>query len=399
MPVKRSASSSFSASSDAPTKRRRPADRGSRGWLFTWFFADGQEEQEIASLKDEQRLKDLKVVWLVFGREVCSSTGRRHLQGFVYFSDAKTLSAAQKALGKPGLHMDHPRATYSRQLVYCSKGLQSHEEWEELKEAGPNYGKEADVFQYGVRPKDFDECGPMGAAAARDDWSRIYAIAAEYTHAEHQECLERLAREFPKLALGFNEEKFSACVSKRHKSVVSEPAVGYWFHGGKGCGKSTFITKYFGKYGIYQKSDITRWFPNYKSEPVIRFEEVGILPQNCVSAFRSMLCNMLDVNDFSYEVKNGNGVMHPKIVVVSSNFSIEEVFGGVDPAVRRRFLEINFDNLSGGRIISDPRCIENGGVRYVDRLPHEDIACRFEAEIDAFKHRQMIVNSNVEDFN
>lgn len=54
-----------------------------------------------------------------YGREVCPTTGRKHLQGFCYWDNAKTLSAAIKAL-KPH-HVEIANGTIDQQIAYCSK--------------------------------------------------------------------------------------------------------------------------------------------------------------------------------------------------------------------------------------------------------------------------------------
>lgn len=62
----------------------------------------------------------IKARFYGYGREVCPSTGRKHLQGFVYWDNAKTLSAAIKAL-KPH-HVEVAGGTIDENIAYCSKG-------------------------------------------------------------------------------------------------------------------------------------------------------------------------------------------------------------------------------------------------------------------------------------
>lgn len=70
-------------------KQRRP-------FAFTWHAKSatnpkGFTEDTVEWLKGDE----FKCDYLTFGREVCPTTGGRHLQGYVYFRSAKTESAAR----------------------------------------------------------------------------------------------------------------------------------------------------------------------------------------------------------------------------------------------------------------------------------------------------------------
>lgn len=55
-----------------------------------------------------------------YGKEICPDTGRPHLQGFAYWDNAKTLSAAIKVL-RPH-HTEVAIGTLEQNIAYCSKG-------------------------------------------------------------------------------------------------------------------------------------------------------------------------------------------------------------------------------------------------------------------------------------
>jgi len=87
-----------------------------RGFCFTINNWRPAEREKLTTAEFTQRL-----TYLVFGEEIAPTTGTPHLQGYIHFIDAKTLSAAQKYVGK----RSSLRVAVADDLVnqrYCSKG-------------------------------------------------------------------------------------------------------------------------------------------------------------------------------------------------------------------------------------------------------------------------------------
>lgn len=102
---------------------------------------------------------NMKCRYIVYGEELCKD-GHPHLQGYMYFSQSIMWKTIKKRC--PDISYLVQAFAEQRLNLYCQKGEQSHEEWEELGEAGPNYGKNAKVYKEGVMPeqgkrKDLDE--------------------------------------------------------------------------------------------------------------------------------------------------------------------------------------------------------------------------------------------------
>lgn len=81
-----------------------------RGFCFTW---NNWTEETIATLGA------LETKYLCYGKEVAPGTGTRHLQGYVYWKNGKTVSAARKAL--LGAHVSVAAGTPGQNRDYCSK--------------------------------------------------------------------------------------------------------------------------------------------------------------------------------------------------------------------------------------------------------------------------------------
>lgn len=85
-------------------------------------------------------------IWII-GKEVGES-GTPHLQCFCAFKIKIRFTALKKVCDR--LHLEPSRGTKKQNLFYCSKGEQTHQEWEQLKESGPNWGKGA-IFESNTR--------------------------------------------------------------------------------------------------------------------------------------------------------------------------------------------------------------------------------------------------------
>eukprot|EP00481_Brizalina_sp_1-RS-2013_P002297 TRINITY_DN5_c0_g1_i7.p1 TRINITY_DN5_c0_g1~~TRINITY_DN5_c0_g1_i7.p1 ORF type:complete len:115 (-),score=3.19 TRINITY_DN5_c0_g1_i7:747-1091(-) len=68
---------------------------------------------------DESFLQGLPYEYLCYGKEICPDTGKQHLQGYIYFKNAKTFSAARKLL-QPR-HIETSNASTDDNVKYCSK--------------------------------------------------------------------------------------------------------------------------------------------------------------------------------------------------------------------------------------------------------------------------------------
>ena len=94
-----------------PENTGRNTKGRARGWCFTW---NGYDEGSLRSLT--QCFRDCAKY--VVQEEVCPKTGADHLQGVLYFTQAKTFSAVQKYL--PGAHLEKVKRPFAA-FNYCQK--------------------------------------------------------------------------------------------------------------------------------------------------------------------------------------------------------------------------------------------------------------------------------------
>lgn len=117
---------------------------------------------------------------------------------------------------------------------------------------------------------------------------------------------------------------------------------GVWFWGAPGTGKSHAARAEYP--GAYLKM-CNKWWDGYQGEDSVIIDDLD--------AHHNVLCHHLKIWSDRYaflaEVKGGARKIRPKKIVVTSQFSIEEVFAGRDPsdilAIRRRFEVRHFSEL------------------------------------------------------
>lgn len=97
-------------------KRKATQTRQSRRWCFTSYdpvyvgnpvvlrerFAEGAE-------------------YLVYQREVCPNTGKKHIQGYVVLEKKKTLAGVKKWLNDASAHCEQTLGSDAQAADYCTK--------------------------------------------------------------------------------------------------------------------------------------------------------------------------------------------------------------------------------------------------------------------------------------
>lgn len=88
----------------------------SRGWQFTIFF---KNSAELTSWK--LNLEAMNCTWLTVQTESAGTTGRKHLQGCVWFPTPRTMAGTKKRFWKPTVHLEAARGTPAENNAYCTK--------------------------------------------------------------------------------------------------------------------------------------------------------------------------------------------------------------------------------------------------------------------------------------
>lgn len=268
----------------------------SRRWTFTLF---GFRPNSVIRLRELGRGNDVR--YLIFGREVCPTTGRRHLQGYVQFPNARSLDGVKSLLGRElrGIHLEAARGTGSENRKYCSK----ENDFEEFGRC-PTQGARRDLDIIKARIDD--------GASPKDIATDHFSAWCQY------------------------RRSFAAYRTLLHQSKLRPELRCYYLHGSTGTGKTRFVYEYARKTGrpIFRVPDPgLRWFDGYENQEIVLFDDYrGDAPI-------AHLLQLLDIYPLDVPIKGSFVPWNPTCIFVTSNVDIEDLYE--DPSsyqpLRRRF--------------------------------------------------------------
>lgn len=260
-----------------------------RAWCFTLHDYDES---------DEDRIQSVGCRYLVYGREVCPTTGREHLQGTIIYHHPQRFASVKAAIG--GTAHIEACVDAAASAVYCKK--------------------DGNYFEAGLAPK---------PRATEVDWEAVRSYA--------------VARQF---------DQIPYFIFIRHRTAILQSSLDFgpvpetlsildncWFWGPPGTGKSRTARE---NPPFYVKS-INKWWDGYAGEQLVIMDELELDAQY----MGHLLKIWGDRYPFNAEVKGGTMLIRPKRIIVTSNYSIDEVFKEpqMRAAVKRRFTEMFFPDL------------------------------------------------------
>jgi len=275
-----------------------------RAWTFTLNNYTPVHEEHIQTI-----VKNL-CRYIVYGKEVGEQDGTPHLQGYVYFHNARQHKAVTRLL--PGAWVTPSRGNAEKNRVYCTKQA--------------NGG-----FEFGEPPMEADVARQKGGAgnAAR------YAAAIK---AAESNDLESIKRDDPQLFL-LHGVRLESLYTPNTVPLDGE-LLHEWWVGPSGTGKSRLLWEL---YPNHFPKKLNKWWDRYRYEDVVAIEEWA--PKNDCTA--SALKQWADRYPFGGEVKGG--MLHklrPKKIIVLSNYTPQQCFlnsEDLEP-ILRRFTVIHFPN-------------------------------------------------------
>jgi len=289
-----------------------PPDR-KRGWVFTI-----NNPAEDKPFKDRWNLTTTGASYLVYGVEYAPTTGTKHLQGFIYFENARTFSSVKNIL----THNPHLEGVFdiASTILYTKKG--PHCQWDSaLKDESPFYGMEAVVYEFGTPPKTAKQKGEQEKAR----WDNILSCAKQGRFSEIDSKTQIVyCRQL--------EYVFTKNLAKQRVDPESVCKKHIWLYGDTGTGKSYAArTKYPDAY----LKTCNKWWDNYLGQDVVIMDEFS--PVHNVLGYHLKL--WADVWEFACE---GKGVqfprIRPKLLVVTSNYHPKDIWmdpNDLDPILRR----------------------------------------------------------------
>lgn len=263
----------------------------SRSWCFTLNNYSGEEYEMITTT-------DCR--YLVVGKEV-GEGGTSHLQGYIVFRSNKRLRAV-KAINARA-HWEVARGDSLQNFNYCSK--------------------DGDFIEKGDRPRTRSEHSQSQKAL----WHSIIASARA------GKCEE----EYPQYYAN------NSWLRSLHVPVLDElpEYSGVWLYGEPGTGKSRKARDDYP--GIWSKP-INKWWDGYRGQEAVLLDDVGTSHGEWLGNFLKI---WTDHYPFTAEIKGGATTIRPRTIVVTSNYTIDQVFTEpmMQAAIKRRFRSINVVSL------------------------------------------------------
>jgi len=244
------------------------------------------------SAEEEQQLKELDgVKYMCFGHEICPTTGTPHLQGYVYFNNAKHFNALKKINQRISWRTCDASPEDNRD--YC------------LKEDKTNY------FETGLCPVSQKRKGDL----EKHRWAEIIELAEAGDW-------EQLKLDHPKV-YATQLQKLEHVHSKRQRNLETldyTEIPHFWFYGAPGTGKSLAARQLAPD--AYIKNPNVKWWNSYDGQDDVIIDDFDIYQKSQGGDMK----RWLDIYPFQGEIKGSQEMMRPKRIIVTSNYHPNEIW-------------------------------------------------------------------------
>lgn len=214
----------------------------SRGWTFTINNYTEAHPDTIHTNPDTihgdiDTLHNIDCTYMIYGLEEAPSTGTKHIQGYIYFENAKSFKTIKRLLGEK-THIEKAKGTAEQNKIYCSK--------------------EGKFFERGVMPKQGKRTDLDELKKRIIDGESINNITLENPTAYHQ-----YGRTMIKIEQIKNESKFRTWKTE-----------GLWLWGPTGTGKSFEAYKNFKTETHYVwKFNDNGWQDGYNGQEIVIMDD------------------------------------------------------------------------------------------------------------------------------
>lgn len=286
-----------------------------RGYIFTDY------------VQDELFLLRLPYTYLCWGEEICPTTGRPHLQGFVYLKDGKTFTAMRKVMETR--HIAKAK-TLDQAIEYCVGDYTNHK---------GEYKPKNEVFkEYGKRPKQ----------GQRND---IHKTLEKISTGDYT------MRDVVRSATSYQSVRMAEVQLKYFEPPRNWETKVYWFYGPSETGKSRKAFEMC-KDPFVCMSTI-KWWEGYDGQEDVIIDDY----RTDFCTFKEFL-RLTDRYPFRVECKGGSRQLRAKRIFITTPKSPEETWMGSTSEelyqLTRRIHQVKkFD-----KIMSEEALAEKGEVAF-----------------------------------
>ena len=265
-----------------------------RRWVIV---LNNPTKKEIARIMECQ---ELHVSRMIVADEV-GQGGTNHLQGFVHFKNAKTLTAVKRWLGTNRVHLEVARGTDYEAYFYCVPFADGGTEEEKTVENCKV------LLEFGIRPEEVELSAWERIVSMIKSGMSNYELAEIYPH-EAVRCaaaIDKFRLEHDRLTAQWRDVKVT------------------YLHGDTGVGKTRSVMETFGYHNVYRATDKKHPFDTYNGQDVLVFEE-----------FRSQyriedMLNWLDGYPIELPARYANKMAKFTEVFIITNWPLEKQYENI----------------------------------------------------------------------
>ena len=241
-----------------------------RNWTFT--LNNWTQDEYI-------KIEELKTSYLIIGKEVGAESNIAHLQGYLEFEEAKTMTSIKKFM--PRAHLEIAKGNAEQNKMYCSKD------------------------------KDFMERGIPKKQGKRNDIERTRDLILDGANMRTvtQVATSLQSIKVAEVFLTYNEKK------REWKPTVK------WFYGATGTGKTR--TAHEESEDPYMCADTNKWWQGYDAHEHVIIDDF----RKDFIKFHDLL-KLLDRYEFRVEIKGGSRQLLAKQIIITSPSRPEEIYDG-----------------------------------------------------------------------
>nr|UOF76839.1 rep protein [Cressdnaviricota sp.] len=270
-----------------------------------------------------------EITYMCLSKEV-GECGTPHIQGFIVFKNQvkwKTLMNRIRCYWDP----KYEKATCEHNRNYVGK---FGDKW--TQKPTP-----LEFWEAGTMPMSAAERSKKGGEATKEMWQNVIQLAKENN-------FQDLAVEQPEIMVKHigNLQKVRTQLQERPRDLAPGTKCGIWIMGVPGTGKSHHVKSVFPSHKLFWKS-LNKWWCGWQPQHKYAFlDDVGAEQATWIGYFLKIWTME---GAFQAEMKGASQLIRPELIIVTSNSSIQELFGNhndsalVD-ALYRRFTVIKFNH-------------------------------------------------------
>jgi len=262
-------------------------ERGS-AWMYTYHKQEGDDLDILRNIFLREKIK-----YLIANIEICPTTGREHIQGYVVFNEKQSMKQVKEELNiGVRYNLERRQGTHEQAKIYCSK--------EESRKPGTL------PLEYGS----YNE-----GRGKRNDISLIKEIVK--TGGSLRSVLE--------VATSYQSVRMAEIYLKYFETPRNEKPLIKWFWGDTGTGKTKRAYEESDPLERYVTMGTGKWWDGYDAHKHVIFDDF----RGDFSTFH-MLLRLLDRYECRVECKGGSRQFKPTHIWITSCYPPNRIYQTIE---------------------------------------------------------------------